>query len=307
MYASTQLADCRKCRSSTAIPSSQDSVPPPETPDMTEASTETIIVDLEDETEHSGCAGTMPFRFLDLSPDLRKRILNEVLCRDWYLTTYYNTGSVEAIDKEVEFPSYDTSVLSTSKQINQEAATVLYGQNIFYFTRPHLALWFFAHIGAENLSKVRLVSLKMSSLPVDSMQRTPFDVVDERLWQEVFAWLKPRHRLEEMELNFSLWHSLELPQSRGRSRSGKMGPTWNHITGWSKVEPTEDCHWFRRRQMEKAREMVLQILKTYRGLKNVMIISEAWSSKSRVFLTPREVEFLITQLKRDRDETEGRN
>lgn len=275
------------------MPSSQESTPLAETRGPEAPSTETIIVDLEGESEHSECAGSMPFKFLNLGPELRMRILREALYRDQYITPYYNTGSLEATEMEVQVTNFDTSVLSTSKQINQEAAIVLYGENIFYFARPVLALWFFAHIGAANLSKVRLVSLEMSSVPFDSVQQRPFDIVDERLWQEVFAWLKPRQRFEEIELIFSLWQSLDLPPSRA--------PTWNHVRGWSTPKEEIDRHWFQRHQMKTARERVFQILQTYRGLKNVLVHFEPRSSKSRAFFTSHQVRLLILQMNRARD------
>ena len=259
-----------------------------------------MIIDLENESEQSECDGAMPFRFLDLSLDLRKRILMEALCCDRIIRPYYNTGSLEATEMEVQISNYDTSVLSTSKQINQEAAAILYGQNAFYFMEPDLALWFFAHIGAMNLSLVRQVSLTMSSVALDSKQTNPFDVVDERLWQEFFAWLKPRHRIAEIELNFSLWQSLELPRSRGRSRSRK--PAWNHITGWTMPEPVKDEYWFPRHQMQTARWRVLQILESYRGFKNVIVISGPQSSNPEAFLSSWEATHLANLMVWGRDE-----
>lgn len=279
------------------MPSSPDSVPPPETAGLTAARQETIIIDLENDSENSDGFDTMPFRFLDLGPELRNRILKEVLVHDWYTIPYYNNGSLEAIESEVQASNYDTSILSTSKQINQEAATLLYGQNIFYFKQPLVALWFFKHIGAQNLSKVRQVSLVLSSASLEGTHRRRLDVVDERLWQEVFAWLKPRHRIDEIELNFSLWHNIDPPRNHRGCRSGKMGPRWNHINGFSTPPPVNDMHWFRRYQMQMARNRVLQILSTYRGFSNVMIIS------GEATLTSKEVTSMIEHMERDREET----
>ncbi|MCJ1367881.1 hypothetical protein MMC16_007017 [Acarospora aff. strigata] len=249
----------------------------------------------------------MPFRFLDLGPEVRKKILKEALIREYLIRPYYNNGSLETTEPNVQNPNYETSLLLASKQINQEAADVLYGHNIFIFTQPRPALWFFRHIGPSNLSKLRRVGLVLSSVPLTSLalgstDTKPFDVVEERLWRELLAWLTPRQRFQVLEIDFEQWRPLPArPRSYGCGRTA--APTkrvWNHIKGYHSYEPEalpvdNDSFWLQRQQMQNARDRVVEILRSWRGLEKVWING---GCKSGAFATAREMKELIGLMKR---------
>ncbi len=241
----------------------------------------------------------MPFRFLDLVPQLRESILKHALVERVVIKPYYNHGSIETVEAEVQEQNHETSLLSVSKQINLEAADVLYGHNLFYFTQPRLALWFFRHIGDQNLSRLRSVKLMLGS-----SEMRPFEVIEERLWQELFAWLKPRHRLQELHIDFQHWRPLERPRTYGGLRSGSSHLRWNHVTGFRNAEPMEDTLWLRRYQMQTARKRVVEILKTYRGLKEVWIKGGEWVSDFGAFLTTVEVRTLVRLMEQRVEEVE---
>ncbi|KAI9872603.1 MAG: hypothetical protein M1830_001425 [Pleopsidium flavum] len=230
----------------------------------------------------------MSFRFLDLVPQLRERVLKHALVKGDMIQPYYNNGSIETVEADVQKQNYETSLLSVSKQINLEAANVLYGHNTFDFTQPRLALWFFRHIGDANLSKLRSVKFMLGS---GDTHRS--EVMEERLWQELFAWLKPRHRFQELQVSFQHWRPLKPHRPYGGVRSSSSNVRWNHLTGFRSVEPVEDNLWLQRYQMQMARERMVEILKTYRGLKEVWIRGGEWSSDFGAFLTTTEVRDLV--------------
>lgn len=188
--------------------------------------------------KQNATARDKPLGLLDLPFKIRKRILKMALKEPKMVTPFYYTGCLELAEHLVTKPNIDISLLLVNKQLHAEAADALYGANVFRFSNPQLALWWFRHIGPTNVSRIHSVYFIMHSF--DHMN---FYVREERLWQIVFTWLEQRQNFQEICLSFERWN--------------EEGMNW--MTG------------LERQRVDMAREGSVFALAKFRGLESVKI------------------------------------
>lgn len=150
-------------------------------------------------THHNG-----PFRFLDLDPSIRTKIIQFIFHHKYNISPTYNTGSVQVPEHLSQHnQNVDTSLLLVNKQLYTEASRILYAENTFSFTNPAIALWYLQRIG-PNLANLRSANFALDSGEANEA----FGVRKEKLWLILFTWLKPRHRLQNLIISFRNWHHL---------------------------------------------------------------------------------------------------
>ena len=192
-----------------------------------------------------------PFRFLDCEPKVRDVILQHALTQDHMIEPYYRIGSLElgAKDHDSNEENYDISILlatAGSPTLYDQARTALYGSNHLHFDDPRLLLWWLKAIGS-NIRRVRNLSLTLSEgevLPGDAVS-----IRQEKIWYNALVWLKSRHRLHNLDLDFGGWKFLK----------------GNRANTDSQIEDSE-----------KARHDVYRTLLKYRELKEVRVEPGPW-------------------------------
>ncbi|MCJ1299990.1 hypothetical protein MMC08_002784 [Hypocenomyce scalaris] len=202
------------------------------------------VIDLEDYQEvphdQSSYDPEMPSRFMDLDIAIRQRILRLVLIKEDTIMPSYNCGSVMAPDHEVETEDVDLGVLCVCKQLTTEASSILYGENIFEFNKPEVASWWLNRIGS-NVCRLRKAEFYLSA-----GETGPFNVLKERLWLDLFAWFYQVQNLDEIFLSFCQWRTFD-------------------EFGCFNMDD------FQKGLATHARNMTLNYLEQYRGLKKVVV------------------------------------
>lgn len=154
-----------------------------------------------------------PFRFMDCPSNIRDRILQYVLIDDHVLRPTYHVGSVEVERAHDYRDNYDISMLIATAgnlKLYEEACCTLYGGNVFYFWDPREMLWWVKKIG-KNLQKVQILQLELCKGEVPA-QMSP--VFGEKLWYNAFLWLKSRHKLESLMINFEWWNQNDIREEQ---------------------------------------------------------------------------------------------
>jgi hypothetical protein len=156
------------------------------------------IARVQPPTHHIG-----PFRFLDLEPSIRTRIL-QFIFHHKDISPTYNAGSVQVPERLTQDnQNIDTSLLLVNKQLYTEASRILYTENTFSFTNPAVALWFLQRIG-PNLANLRSANFALDSGEANEA----FGVRKEKIWLILFTWLKPRHKLQNLVISFRNWRNI---------------------------------------------------------------------------------------------------
>ena len=155
---------------------------------------------------------------------------------------YLRTGEGRVVQQQ----NVDLSVLRVSKEFRKEGSAMFYSQHAFHFDDPVNALWWVKHIGEVNLSNIRLLSIRMYCGYDEEMYRVDnLDQSHEEMWHQFFTWLKPRHQLEKIVINFSDWVSVR-----------------DACPGYSRWQP-EVQNWHQR---------IRSVLWSFRGLKSARLI-----------------------------------
>ena len=140
---------------------------------------------------------------LNLPHYLRTKILQLILLRHPNsITPNYNYCSIEVSEDLALNDNIDASLLLVNKQLHAEASHILYTQNTFSFHSAEVAFWFLKRIGPINVARIRAVIFLLDTGEVNNAFRVP----KERLWRNVFTWLKPRHHLQSFVISFRDWH-----------------------------------------------------------------------------------------------------
>ena len=168
--------------------------------------------------------------FLNLPHYLRTHILQLLLLRQPNsIIPNYNYCSIEVSEGLALNDNVDAPLLLVNKQLHAEASHVLYTENTFSFHDPHIALWFLKRIGPTNVARIRAAIFLLDTGEVNNA----FGVPKEKLWRNLFAWLKSRHQLQSFVISFRNWQ-------------------FDH-------------------EVTKERDQVMQVLFGYRGLKHVTV------------------------------------
>lgn len=187
---------------------------------------------------------TKPFRFLDLSGEIRTQILGYLLVESPNIQPYYNNGTVELPEQIEPFEENNTALLlSGNKQFYEDSSAVLYGRNTFLFHDPKVGLWWLKRIGS-NVKRLRRIQFWLSE-----GEANPIDIVytlKEKQWSMLFHWLQNRHELQKISISFLPWNE------------------------------ADDEHKYINEDIVAAREDSIQCLFEYRGLKHANVEAGAY-------------------------------
>lgn len=121
-----------------------------------------------------------------------------------YIKTGHNFKPGEAC--VVVQDNIDTDVMLVNKQFLEAGSRVLYGMRTFRFSDPTSCKWWFKHIGNQNVSNVRNLSLGIDSgFNVRVQDRCTIDLCFEEQWYQFFCWLLNRHCLDNLKIEFCKW------------------------------------------------------------------------------------------------------
>ncbi|KIX04074.1 uncharacterized protein Z518_07627 [Rhinocladiella mackenziei CBS 650.93] len=111
---------------------------------------------------------------------------------------------------EVDEDNVDLRVLQVNKKFRDVGRKVFYGSYTFKFKSPHACKWWTNHIGTENFSNVRSMSLVLASgWEVNSSIRCSLDLCFEQQWFHFFCWLLHRHQLQYLRIEFACWPHID--------------------------------------------------------------------------------------------------
>ncbi|KAK4692077.1 hypothetical protein P7C71_g5056, partial [Lecanoromycetidae sp. Uapishka_2] len=189
------------------------------------------------------------FRFLDLPQHLRHRILYHAIPKRT-IAPRYNQGSVqegyEATKNLIDVNIAPIVLAIGNKAFYYAATAAFYGNNIFTFDDPTLALWWLKRIGT-NLRKVRHLHFNLG----DGEVNPSMSVRSERIWQILSTWLLPRHKLSSIHINTKEWDP----------------------------RPTRGSKPLRDPQIFATRHKVLRTLLKFRGFSNVKVVPGRWVNR----------------------------
>ena len=198
---------------------------------------------------------SQPFLFFRLPENVRHHIISYLVSPinsyrqdpESAINPFYNWGSVYLKEEEAcEATNIDTSILYVgNKAWYFDTAQVLYGKNIFALTNPTVADWWLHRIG-PNLDRLTGLSISISTGKVDGPNGR--DTRREVLWLKVLHWLKDRHQLKRLGLDFEGWHFVQ--------RNSDMYRWWHDCARW--------------------REEIVLTLLGFRGLEQVDVLPGFW-------------------------------
>ncbi|KAK5264799.1 hypothetical protein LTR96_009966 [Exophiala xenobiotica] len=128
--------------------------------------------------------------------------------RKGMLAVYIKTGDnpKPGEGREVVQDNIDFDVMLVNKQFLEVGSRILYGMRTFRFNDPASCKWWFKHIGTQNVSKVRNLSISIDSgFNVKVQDRCTLDLCFEEQWYQFLCWLLNRHRLENLKIEFCNW------------------------------------------------------------------------------------------------------
>lgn len=145
--------------------------------------------------------------FVEWPDEVRQRMLVSILVReDEPIIPYYHEGSVKGYIEEPKNPNYDiTMLLATAGEpwLYQQALEIFYGQNVWEFRNPRVALWWLKKLGTK-VALLRHINIHLTQ-GWWGIGCTPL----EKLWCILIVWMKPRVRLHTIEVSFEQWdHAL---------------------------------------------------------------------------------------------------
>lgn len=189
------------------------------------------------------------------------------------IAPYYNTGSVQAsYEATKDLTNIDIASITHAignKSFYYAATAAFYGNSVFTFNDPTLALWWMKRIGS-NLRKVREIRFNLG----DGEVKPSMSVRSERVWQLLSTWLKPRHKLDSIIINTKAW----------RTRS------------FRDYDPLREPSTF------VARHNVMRTLLKFRGLTDVRIVPGRWVNAFEAEVLERAM--LLKDGEETRDDTE---
>ena len=142
--------------------------------------------------------------FVEWPDIIRRQILKEILLKKGEsIIPYYHEGSVEGNSEETKLPNYDiTMLLATASEprLYEEALTIFYGQNIWEFRNPRVAQWWLKKLGAK-VALLRHIEIYLTQ-GIWGPGGTPV----EKLWYMLIVWMKPRVKVDSIEVSFEKWN-----------------------------------------------------------------------------------------------------
>lgn len=141
--------------------------------------------------------------FVEWPDTIRRQILKEIVVNeDEAIRPYYHEGSVEGNSEETRRPNYDITMLlatAAEPQLYQETLTIFYGQNVWEFRNPGVAQWWLKKIGTK-IALLRHIDIHLTQ-GIWGPGSTPL----EKLWYMLIVWMKPRVKLDSLDVSFERW------------------------------------------------------------------------------------------------------
>ena len=194
---------------------------------------------------------TKPFNFLGCPVKVRQQILCSALHNDEQIEPYWNFGALEVPARRACKQNYPTIVAAFAgdKELVDQTASILYGENVFNLQHARIALWWLRRIGPANVAKLRYLVVTVQEGVTDV-----FGTRIETLWRRFFHLLHTNHKLDSLSVSFKRW-TLETGEVDG------LGP--HNQAVW---EP---------------RHIILRTLFAFRGLQRAVIERGSFVSRFR--------------------------
>ncbi|OAG45467.1 hypothetical protein AYO21_00101 [Fonsecaea monophora] len=162
--------------------------------------------------------------------------------RQGKLAGYIRTGSADMVEQD----NVDLRAMRVSREFRDVGSRLVYGRYTFCFDDAQNCRWWTKHIGRQNFANLRAVSVRVESgwtVPCDDI--CSVDLCFEEQWQRFFTWMRYRHRMDALVLDFSPWRPV---------------PTYRELSDERRAEVTE---W---------RDSLLATLSELRGFTVVKIV-----------------------------------
>jgi hypothetical protein len=105
-----------------------------------------------------------------------------------------------------QHPQVDLGLLGVNQCFRLMCSEMYYTPNDFLFNDARSCLWFLHKIGPLNISNIKRAAFNISSGFLLSREfRNGADKCEERVWCQVFAYLKSVHKLTECVVRFCDW------------------------------------------------------------------------------------------------------
>lgn len=123
--------------------------------------------------------------------------------RQGMLAGYIRTGAGNEVIQE----NIDLHAMQVNKQFRDAGSRAFYADHEFIFTSAALCKWWFKHIGAQNVSNVRTLSVEVrSGYEIEARERSSLDSTCEEQWYQFFCWLRNRHNLKNIRIDLVDWY-----------------------------------------------------------------------------------------------------
>lgn len=199
-----------------------------------------------------------PFNFLGCPDNVRQRILRFTLHNDEQITPYWNFGALEVPARKCRKQNYPTVVaaFAGNRELADQTATILYGENVFRLERVRIALWWLRRIGPANVARLRHLVVTVQEGITDG-----FGTRAETLWLRAFLLLpREKQHLHSLWVDFQRW-------TFETNRSDGLGP--------------------RDRPVWEPRHILLRTLFGFRGLHRAVVVGGPFVSRLRAFVLQR--------------------
>ncbi|OAL29809.1 hypothetical protein AYO20_09002 [Fonsecaea nubica] len=122
--------------------------------------------------------------------------------RQGKLAGYIRTGSADMVEQD----NVDLRAMRVSREFRDVGSRLVYGRYTFRFDNAQNCRWWTKHVGRQNFANLRTVSVRVNSgwsVPCDDI--CSVDLCFEEQWQRFFTWMRYRHRMDALVLDFSPW------------------------------------------------------------------------------------------------------
>ncbi|KIW26114.1 uncharacterized protein PV07_09241 [Cladophialophora immunda] len=135
------------------------------------------------------------------------------------LAGYIRTGSANLVEQD----NVDLRAMRVNKEFRDAGSRLVYGRYIFHFKDAENCRWWTTHIGSQNFHNLRMLCVSMrSGWDLDCEIISTLDLCHEEQWQRFFSWLRHRHRLDGLILDFSNWDVVQASRRLTEERQAEV-------------------------------------------------------------------------------------
>jgi len=125
----------------------------------------------------------------------------------WKMAGYIRTGGGNMVTQD----NVDLGAMRVNREFRDAGSRLAYGRYIFHFKDAQNCLWWTKHIGHQNFSNLKMFCVSMQSgwdIPCKIISRD-VDLCHEEQWHQFFSWLRHRHQMDALVLDFSCWEPVQ--------------------------------------------------------------------------------------------------